>query len=269
MPYKNRDDILVMKKIILFALLTIFGTSLAHAGTLDDIRERGFLKVGISLGGMPMGGRDARNQPMGYDYEVAKQLAEKLGVEIRVTDVYGDARVSLLVSGQLDLVIGNMTVTDKRAEVVDFTDPYFRTGLRIIYQKGLDIKTLDDLAGKRVVAGRGTSGAVYLVENVPEAEIVYTENFAPNGVLLLRQRRVDAGIEDSSTADYFASQIPSLDIMPGTFVSGDVAMGVGKGQPEYLAYLNEFIADYIATGAYAANIHKWWGAGAEIPDLKK
>ena len=216
-----------------------------------------------------MGGRDARNNPVGYDYEVAKQLAERLGVELRVTDVYGDARVSLLVSGQLDLIIGNMTVTPARAEVVDFSDPYFKTGLRIIYQKGLNIKSLADLAGKKIVAGRGTSGAIFVEENIPEAELVYSENFAPNGVLLLRQRRVDAGIEDSSMADYFASQIPSLTILPGIFVAGDVAMGVKKGQPEFLAYLNDFIADYIASGEYEKNIKRWWGEDAEIPELAK
>lgn len=255
-------------KYIFFAL-TMFCMNITavNAGILEEIKERGYIKVGISLGGMPMGGRDGRNEPVGYDYEVAKLLAAKLGVETRVTDVYGDARVSLLQSGQLDLVIGNMTVTEKRAEVVDFTVPYFKTGLRIIYQKGQNIMSLDDLAGKKVVAGRGTSGAIFISENVPNAEIVYTENFAPNGVLLLRQRRVDAGIEDSSMADYVASQIGSLDIMPGVFVSGNIAMGVRKGQPEYVAYLNEFIAEYIRSGEYEKNIKRWWGDDAEIPEL--
>lgn len=255
----------------LFLALTVFCMNITavNADILAEIQERGFFRVGISLGGMPMGGRDGRNEPIGYDYEVAKLLSDKLGVEMRVTDVYGDARVSLLQSGQLDLVIGNMTVTDQRAEVVDFTDPYFKTGLRIIYQKGQDIKSLTDLAGKKIVAGRGTSGAIFISEQVPAAELVYTENFAPNGVLLLRQRRVDAGIEDSSMADYVASQIGSLEIMPGTFVSGDIAMGVRKGQPEFLEYLNGFVAEYIDGGEYEKNIKRWWGDDAEIPDLKK
>lgn len=256
-----------MKYIFLALAVISMNMNSAIADILPDINERGFIRVGISLGGMPMGGRDGRNEPIGYDYEVAKLLAEKLGVELQVTDVYGDARVSLLQSGQLDLVIGNMTVTDARAEVVDFTNPYFKTGLRIIYQKGQNIKSLSDLAGKKVVAGRGTSGAIYISENVPDAEIVYTENFAPNGVLLLRQRRVDAGIEDSSMADYVASQIGSLDIMPGVFVSGDIAMGVRKGEPEFLAYLNDFIAEYIQGGEYEKNIKRWWGEDAEIPDI--
>ena len=258
-----------MRCLCILIFCASFSFSVAQAGVLENIKEQGFIKVGISLGGMPMGGRSARNEPIGYDYEVAKLLAQNLDVDLRVIDVYGDARVSMLVSGQLDLVIGNLTVTEKRAEVVDFTDPYFKTGLRIVYQKGQNIKSLDDLSGKKVVAGRGTSGAIFLTENVPAAEIVYTENFAPNGVLLLRQRRVDAGIEDSSMADYVASQVGSLDIMPGVFVSGDIAMGVRKDQPEYLEYLNGFITEYISSGEYEKNIKRWWGDAAEIPELSK
>lgn len=256
-----------MMRFFAFFVLIVFSITAANAAILDEIKDRGFIKVGISLGGMPMGGRDARNNPIGYDYEVAKLLADELGVELRVTDVYGDARVSLLVSGQLDIIIGNMTVTPARAEVVDFTHPYFKTGLRVIYQKGLNIKSLADLAGKKIVAGRGTSGAIFIEQNVPDAELVYSENFAPNGVLLLRQRRVDAGIEDSSNADYIASQVKSLAILPGIFVAGDIAMGVKKGQPEFMDYLNKFIAEYIASGEYEKNIKRWWGEDAEIPEL--
>ncbi|MBT5384765.1 MAG: amino acid ABC transporter substrate-binding protein [Kordiimonadaceae bacterium] len=258
-----------MKDFLLGILISIISFSSGQAAMLDDIKKRGYIKVGISLGGMPMGGRDRRNEPLGYDYEVAKLLAKKMGVEMRITDIYGDARVSLLVSGQIDLVIGNMTITEKRAEVIDFTDPYFKTGLRVIYQKDQNINSLADLNGKKVVAGRGTSGATFIAKNVPDAELVYTENFAPNGVLLLKQRRVDAGIEDSSMADYVANQMNSLNIMPGVFEAGEVAMAIRKGQPEYKFYLNEFIADYIASGEYAKNIKMWWGEDKKIPELRR
>ncbi|WDU59593.1 transporter substrate-binding domain-containing protein [Pseudemcibacter aquimaris] len=143
-----------MKTIILTFFTFIFSIMTAHADVLSDIKERGFIKVGISLGGMPMGGRDARNEAIGYDVDVANMLAEKLGVELRITDVYGDARVSMLGSGQLDLVIGNMTITEERAKVVDFSRPYYRTGLKIAVQRGSGIKSLDDLKGKKVVVGR-------------------------------------------------------------------------------------------------------------------
>ncbi len=135
---------------ILASALAISSTS-AFAGKLEDIRERGYIKIGVSLGGEPIGFRDQKNNPAGYDVDLAKRLAEKLGVEARFTDVHGDARVSMLFSDQLDAVIGNMSATLERAKSVNFSIPYARAGLRIVHQKDQDINSLQDLAGKRVV----------------------------------------------------------------------------------------------------------------------
>lgn len=258
-----------MKKIILYISLVLISISSTHATSIDEIKARGYMKVGISLGGPPMGGRDGRNQPVGYDVDFANRLADLLGVELRITDVYGDARVSLLISQQLDMVIANLTATEQRAKVIDFSHAYFRTGLKIITQKNSDIKKLEDLSGKKVTVGRGTSGAIFLTENVPEAELIYTDNFAPNGVLLLRQRRVDAGIEDASLIDFLARDIKSLQVMEGTFVSGDIAIGIKKGQPQLLEWLNHYIADYISSGDYHKYYKKWWGDQSIAPDIAK
>lgn len=248
-------------------LIMVSSISTSQANVLNDVKERGYIKVGISLGGLPMGGRDGRNEPIGYDVDVAKRLADALGVELRIIDVYGDARVSMLVSKQLDVVIGNLTITEERAKVVDFSNPYFRTGLKIAVQRGSGIKNLDGLKGKKVVVGRGTSGAIFLTENAPEAELVYTDNFAPNGVLLLRQRRVDAGIEDGSSIEFLVREIKSLEVMPQEFLSGDIGMGLSKGEPEFMNWINSFIADYISSGDYQTYYRKWQSEDAQIPDI--
>ena len=154
----------------------------------------------MSLGGEPIGFRDAQNNPVGYDVDVATLLAEKLGVPVEFTDVSGDARVSMLVSGQLDIVVANTSATLERAKSVNFSIPYNRAGLRIIVQKDAGITSLEGLAGKKVVVGRGTTGETFLKTAAPEAELVYTDNFSPDGVLQLQQKRVDAAIEDSSLA---------------------------------------------------------------------
>ncbi|RCO09794.1 amino acid ABC transporter substrate-binding protein, partial [Bacilli bacterium] len=73
-------------------------TGMAHAGKIDDIRAQGKVRIGVSLGGEPIGFRDDKNNPVGYDVDVATMLAAKLGVPVEFTDVSGDARVSMLVS---------------------------------------------------------------------------------------------------------------------------------------------------------------------------
>ena len=242
-------------------------TASALAGRIEDIKARGYVRIGVSLGGEPVGFRNAGNEPVGYDVDVARQLAAKLGVPARFSDVSSDARISMLRSGQLDLVVANVSITPQRARVVDFSIPYNLAGLRVIAQKSAHIKTLADLNGKRVVVGRGTTADAFLRKSAPQAVFVYTDNFAPDGVLLLQQRRVDAGIEDSSLLDYLASKNPQLETLPTMYGNTPIGIAMAKGDPALLKFVNGFVSDYIRSGAYAANYRKWWGSKAVPPVL--
>jgi polar amino acid transport system substrate-binding protein len=259
-----------MKRILttLAALALVAGTVLpATAGMIDDIKSRGVVRIGVSLGGEPIGFRDAQNNPVGYDVDVATMLAEKLGVPVEFTDVSGDARVSMLVAGQLDIVVANTSATLERAKSVNFSIPYNRAGLRIIVQKDAGITTLEGLAGKKVVVGRGTTGEAFLKKAAPEAELVYTDNFSPDGVLLLQQKRADAAIEDSSLLDYLATTNENLVTLAGLYSNDPIGIAVAKGDPEFVRWLDMFVSDYIQSGAYEANYKKWWGDEANPPAL--
>lgn len=259
-----------MKRILtaLAALALVAGTvAPATAGMLDDIRSRGTVRIGVSLGGEPIGFRDAQNNPVGYDVDVATLLAEKLGVPVEFTDVSGDARVSMLVAGQLDIVVANTSATLERAKSVNFSIPYNRAGLRIIVQKDAGITTLEGLDGKKVVVGRGTTGEAFLKKAVPGAELVYTDNFSPDGVLLLQQKRADAAIEDSSLLDYLATTNDNLVTLPGLYSNDPIGIAVAKGDPEFVRWLDMFVSEYIQSGAYEANYKKWWGESANPPEL--
>ena len=258
---------LLKNAVMAAAAALAFGAS-AHAGTLDDIVERGVVRIGVSLGGEPIGFRDDRNNPVGYDVDVATMLAEKIGVPVEFTDVSGDARVSMLVSGQLDVVVANTSATLPRARAVSFSIPYNRAGLRIIAQADSDIDSIADLDGKKVVVGRGTTGETFLKREVPGAELVYTDTFSPDGVLLLRQKRVDAGIEDSSLLDYLATQEESLKTLPGLHSNDPIGIAIAQGDPAFQRWIDMFVSDYIQSGAYEANYKKWWGDDANPPELK-
>jgi len=95
----------------------------ASAGKLDDIQKAGVIRVGIALTGEPIGFRDAQNNPTGYDVVVAQRLADALKVKLEITGVSGAVRITMLQSGQIDVVIANMTATLERAKAVDFSIP--------------------------------------------------------------------------------------------------------------------------------------------------
>jgi polar amino acid transport system substrate-binding protein len=239
----------------------------ASAGRIEEIKARGYVRIGVSLGGEPVGFRNDRNEPVGYDVDVATQLAARLGVPARFSDVSSDARISMLMSKQLDLVVANVSITPQRARVVDFSKPYNLAGLRVIVQKSAGIKTLADLNGKRVVVGRGTTADAFLKQSAPQSVFIYTDNFAPDGVLLLKQKRADAGIEDSSLLDYLASKSDQLEVLPGLYGNTPIGIAMAKGDPELLKFVNGFVADYVSTGAYAKNYRKWWGEKSVPPGL--
>ena len=249
------------------ALVLLMTAATATAGRIEDIKARGYVRIGVSLGGEPVGFRDANNEPVGYDVDVARQLAAKLGVPARFSDVASDARISMLRSGQLDLVVANVSITPQRARVVDFSIPYNVAGLRVIAQKSAHVGTLADLNGKRVVVGRGTTADAFLRKSAPQAVFVYTDNFAPDGVLLLQQKRVDAGIEDASLLDYLASKNGQLATLPALYGNTPIGIAMAKGDPALQAFVNGFVADYVKSGAYAANYKKWWGSKAVPPAL--
>ena len=252
----------------LTAAALVVGSAIpALADKLDDIRAAGVVRIGVSLGGEPIGFRDAQNNPVGYDVDVATRLGEALGVPVEFTDVSGDARISMLVSGQLDIVVANTSATLERAKSVNFTIPYNRAGLRVIVQAESGIQSLEDLAGRSVVVGRGTTGEAFIREAVPEAELVYVDQFAPDGVLQLQQGRVDAAIEDSSLLDYLATQNPTLVTLSGLYSNDPISIAVAKGDPEFVRWLDMFVSDYIQSGAYEANYKKWWGETANPPEL--
>lgn len=255
-----------LKRIAAIAVLTMIAGS-AVAGRIEKIKARGYVRIGVSLGGEPVGFRNGKNEPVGYDVDVATQLAAKLGVSARFMDVSSDARISMLMSKQLDVVIANVSITPQRARVVDFSKPYNMAGLRVIVQKSAGIKTLADLKGKRVVVGRGTTADAFLKQSAPQAVFVYTDNFAPDGVLLLKQKRVDAGIEDSSLLDHLANQNDQLEVLPGIHGQTPIGIAIAKGDPELLKFVDDFVADYVKTGAYAVNYRKWWGEKSVPPAL--
>jgi polar amino acid transport system substrate-binding protein len=245
----------------------MLAASAALAGRIDEIKARGYVRIGVSLGGEPVGFRNASNEPVGYDVDVATQLAAKLGVPVRFSDVSSDARISMLMSKQLDLVVANVSITPQRARVVDFSIPYNLAGLRVVSQKSAHVKTLADLNGKRVVVGRGTTADAFLKQSAPQAQFVYTDTFAPDGVLLLQQKRADAGIEDSSLIDYLASKSDQLETLPALYGNTPIGIAMAKGDPALLKFVNGFVSDYIKSGAYAANYRKWWGSKTAAPAL--
>lgn len=240
------------------AFLLAIGSPAAQAGRLEDIQAAGVIRIGISLTGEPIGFRDASNNPVGYDVVVAQRLADAIGVRLEVVEVAGAVRIIALQSNQVDVIIANMTATVERAKAVNFSIPYLRTGLKLLVRSDSGITGLADLRGKRVIVGRGTTGEVMIRREIPDAELVYADNFASQ-ILLLTQGRADATLDDGTLLDFAALQNPGLTALSEIYTSDPISIAIAKGDLEFLRFLDIFVSDYISTGAYQENYTHWFG----------
>lgn len=232
----------------------------AHADTMSDVMAAKKLRAGICLDGEPIGFRDAQGNPKGYDVDVAKLMADKLGVELDIVEVQGATRIPMLLSSKIDVIVCNITATLERAKAIDFSFPYLRVGIKLLVQKGNGVKGFQDLAGKPVIVGRGTTGEVMMKQRAPAAKLIYIDGVS-DAILQMRNGKAEAYIEDSSTVDYIAQQYPDkLETLSDVYSSDAITFGVRKNNPEFLRWLDLFASIYVTGGTYREYYRKWWGS---------
>jgi len=256
-----------MKKLALvLAVIMLFTCAfalpgLAEESTLDRILSQGKIVVGCSLSGMPIGGYDENGQPTGYDVDWAHRLGEVLGVEVEIVDVNGDTRIPALTSGQIDVIIANITGNLTRAQTIDFSSPYLRCGIKMLTQAGSSYTLIEDLnkPEARVAVGRGTTGEELVLKFAPNATITYVDVYTEQ-LLLLQQGRVDAVFEDSTLIDYAAGNSEGkLVAQDKLYTSDPICLGARKGDIEWVRWLDMFVSWQISSGWQAETYYKWWG----------
>ncbi|MDR2870306.1 MAG: transporter substrate-binding domain-containing protein [Deferribacteraceae bacterium] len=266
--------LLVFVFVSLFALIGVIGcqeggsnaAATQEKSHLQQILERGKIVVGITLTFPPFGMQNAQGEPEGYEVDLAKALADSLGVELEIVDVVGEARIPSLETDKIDVMLGNFTRTLTRAQKIDFTDTYIVAAQRMIVQKGSSIKTVQDLAGKKVVVLRGSTNAEVMKSLGIDAEITYLATGA-EGVLAVKNGQNDAFVEDSNFLAYQAKMNPELEVVGDALSLKEYqGFGIKKGDQQWLNYLNLFLFDvnYIS-GVNDELYMKWFGTNHPFP----
>ncbi len=233
----------------------------SSGGTLQRIIDSGVLRAGVALNGPPIGGRDDKGQPYGYDVDFAQKMADTLGVKLEITDVDGETRIPALTSGRVDIVFANITGNLQRAKTIDFSIPYLKCGIKMMVRSGAPYQVLEDLnkSGVKIAVGRGTTGEDLATKFASKAEIVYVQNFTDQ-TLLLKQEKVDAIFEDSTLLDFTAAQSKGeLIARPKMYTSDPICIGMPKGDLEFVRWVDMFVSWMISSGWQKETYNKWWG----------
>ena len=211
------------------------------ARTLDEIKKSGELKVAVFSDKAPFGYVDKDGKYQGYDVYFAEQLAKDLGVEPEYTSVDPAARVDVLTSNKVDLVLANFTVTDERKEKVDFAKPYMKVALGVVSPENAEITDVDQLKGKTLIVTKGTTAETFFEKNYPDIKLQKYDQYADAYNALL-DGRGDAMSTDNTEVLAWAKANKGFKV--GITELGDkdtIAAAVQKGNKELLDWINDEI----------------------------
>ncbi|MFD9627124.1 transporter substrate-binding domain-containing protein [Peribacillus muralis] len=195
----------------------------------------------------------------GFDIDIAKALAaEILGDEnkVKFKEVTSKTRMALLNNGDIDAIVATMTITEDRKKEVDFTDVYFDAGQSLLVKKGSDVKGIDSLKGKKVLAVKGSTSSINIREKAPEAQVLEFENYS-EAFAALKSGQGDALTTDDSILYGMADEDPSYELVGGTFTEEPYGIAVKKGNEDFVAELNKALKTLKDSGKYEEIHDKW------------
>ncbi len=198
----------------------------------------------------------------GIDVEVAQAIADKLGLELVVDDMGFDAALTAVQTGQSDIAMAGITVTEDRQQVMDFSDSY-ATGIQVVIVKeDSPIATLDDLSNAQMIGcQKATTGYIYC-SDTPEnggygEDHVTAYETGALAVMALVNGQVDAVVIDNEPAKSFVASNDGLKILDTEFAVEDYAIGLAKGNTALLEAVNAAMAELKADGTFQGIVDKY------------
>lgn len=218
---------------------------------LDEIKDRGTLRVGMVLQFEPQMYIDENGEPAGYDVDLMHMLAEDLGVELEINDLEFEAMIPGVLARQFDLASVGLVGRPARLEQLWFTCPYVPYGQVVVVNNDSHVKTRSDLNSSDVTmtALAGSTAANLISKEFSEANLVELDQ-AP-AFLEVASGRADAIVVENYLAQPFVAENPTTSILDPTdpFLAAEYgAFALPRGEVVWLEYLNGWLGYYIARG---------------------
>lgn len=226
--------------------------------TLDEIKESGTINIGVFSDKNPFGYVDENGEYQGYDVYFANRIGEDLGVAVNFVSTEAANRIEYLQTGKVDIILANFTVTEERAEEVDFALPYMNVALGVVSPDSNVITSLENWnPDDQLIVISGTTAETYLIENYPDIPLQKYDAYAAAKNALENGNGV-AWANDNTEVIAFALQNEGYTVGIPTLGSQDtIAPAVTKGNSSLLDWINQeieslgeeqfFHADYEAT----------------------
>ncbi|MBW2057613.1 MAG: transporter substrate-binding domain-containing protein [Deltaproteobacteria bacterium] len=226
--------------------------SAEHQSLLDEVQKRGVLRVGCMLDFPPLGWRDEKGNPKGFNVRLAEEMAKALGVKLEIIETVSANRIPALVAKRIDVSSAGLTITTERAKAVDFTIPDRRGAMFVLTHADSPIKTLDDCKDYKIGTVRGTTPEIYFLnyfkdKGIKIDYISYDSN--ADQLLALKQKKVDAIAETDIWFGEVMAKFPGKFkiVRPGYFNEW-TGLAVRHGDFTWLHWINTWLWDMHITG---------------------
>ncbi len=254
----------VMAVVCLWITSAAFGSDidLAKKSTLEEIQKRKELRVGFEAGYMPFEMADKKGNFIGFDIDMAKEMAKAMGVKFVPVNTAWDGIIPALITKKFDIIMSGMTVTQERNLKINFAQPYIIVGQTILLNKKLEgkVTSYKDLNDPKytITSKLGTTGEKAIKRLIPKANYKSFE-VETEAALEALNGKADATIYDLPFCAVFMAQQGSgkLIFLDEPFTYEPLAWAVRKGDPDFMNWLNNFLRQIQNDGTYERIYNKW------------
>ncbi|MBM4073595.1 MAG: transporter substrate-binding domain-containing protein [Planctomycetes bacterium] len=247
--------------------------NLAATSVIEEIKKRGTLLSGMATF-VPWAMRNTKGELIGFEIDVATRLAQDMGVKVEFVPTAWDGIIPALLAGKFDFIIGGMTITPQRMLTVNFTNPYSATGVMLVASKKMapNLSKLEDFnkADYTLTGRRGGSAIAAVQRLLPKATIRLFDDDA-HAILEVVNGRAHAMSGTTPRPTFETLNNPDVLYIPiaEPFVKQADAMAVRKGDPDALAYLNNWITLRQQDGWLKERFDYWFGGRPWLDQVAK
>jgi glutamate transport system substrate-binding protein len=228
--------------------------------TMAELQDKGKVTIGVKYDVPPFGFKNPQTGDVeGFDVDLGKIVAEKLGVEPEFVEAISDNRIPFLEDGTVDIILSTMTITTDRDAEIDYSRPYFIAHGRILVPKSSDIQGIEDLgAGTRVCTALGSTYETTLSKGAPDAELELVDSYS-ECTELLANGAIDAISTDDVILTGMIIQDDSLHMVGDRLTVEPYGIGLPEGDAELQEFLDGVVEETFENGEWDRLYEKWVG----------
>ena len=259
-----------MKRRVWMAALAglVMASGVVHADQVADIKKKGELVVGVLGTDEPLSFIDPKTRDLaGYDVDLGKAVAAKLGVKPVFKQITLAARIPELQQGHIDLLAASLTHNKEREAQIDFSLTTFVAGQKVLVKANSGIKDVPDLAGKRVSTAKGSSMEVNIKKAVPTANVISFDT-SPQALVAMQQGKAVAFVNDEMSLVramvQLGDQRKDYKLLPTIISIEPLALGIKKGEAGFKKVVDDTLREMEASGKAEGLYEQWFGQKSSL-----